>query len=36
MKKRIADLGLSVESAIGFADWINDDDAERPRPAWSR
>jgi sugar phosphate isomerase/epimerase len=29
MKKRIADAGLSVESAIGFPDWINDDDAKR-------
>lgn len=29
LKKRIADLGLSVESAIGFADWINDDGAKR-------
>ncbi len=29
LKKRIADLGLSVESAIGFPDWINDDDAKR-------
>ena len=25
LKKRIADLGLVVPSAIGFADWINDD-----------
>ena len=29
MKKRIADLGLVVPSAIGFADWINDDDRLR-------
>jgi 2-keto-myo-inositol isomerase len=29
MKKRIADQGLSVEGAIGFADWINDDEARR-------
>ena len=29
LKKRIADLGLVVPSAIGFADWINDDDARR-------
>lgn len=29
LAKRIADLGLSVESAIGFARWIVDDDAER-------
>jgi 2-keto-myo-inositol isomerase len=31
VKKRIADLGLSVEDAIGFADWINDDDAQRAK-----
>ncbi len=29
LKKRIADLGLKVPSAIGFADWINDDDGRR-------
>jgi 2-keto-myo-inositol isomerase len=29
LKKRIADLGLVVPSAIGFADWINDDDRLR-------
>ena len=29
LKKRIADLGLIVPSAIGFADWIGDDDARR-------
>jgi sugar phosphate isomerase/epimerase len=29
LKKRISDLGLVVPSAIGFADWINDDDARR-------
>lgn len=29
MKKRIADVGLSVESAIGFPDWINDDETKR-------
>jgi sugar phosphate isomerase/epimerase len=29
MKKRTADGGLSVEGAIGFADWINNDDAKR-------
>ncbi len=29
LKKRIADLGLVVPSAIGFADWINDDDGRR-------
>lgn len=27
--RRIADLGLTVESAIGFAHWIVNDDAER-------
>jgi len=27
--KKIADLGLTVESAIGFANWIVDDDAAR-------
>ena len=27
--KRIRDLGLTVESAIGFAQWIVDDDAKR-------
>jgi len=31
MKKRIADLGLSVEGAIGFADWLNDDPARRAK-----
>ena len=29
LKKRISDLGLVVPSAIGFADWIGDDDARR-------
>jgi sugar phosphate isomerase/epimerase len=29
LKKRIADRGLTVESAIGFAEWIVDDDARR-------
>ncbi len=29
LKKRIADLGLVVPSAIGFADWINDDGGRR-------
>ena len=29
LKKRIADLGLTVESAIGFPRWIVDDDAQR-------
>jgi len=31
MRKRIADLGLTVESAIGFADWLNDDEARRAK-----
>ena len=29
LKKQVADLGLVVPSAIGFADWIDDDDARR-------
>lgn len=29
LKKRIADHGLAVASAIGFAEWIVDDDAKR-------
>src|SRR5690349_509907 len=29
LKKRIADLGLTVASAIGFAEWIVDDKARR-------
>lgn len=29
LRKRIADLGLTVESAIGFAPWIVDDDEKR-------
>src|SRR5690606_27079714 len=29
LRKRLADLGLTVESAIGFAPWIIDDDAKR-------
>ena len=29
LKKRISDLGLVVPSSIGFADWINDDEARR-------
>ena len=29
LKKKIADAGLAVESAIGFADWINDDPQAR-------
>jgi sugar phosphate isomerase/epimerase len=31
LKKRIADHGLTVESAIGFAEWIVDDDARRTK-----
>lgn len=31
LKKRIADLGLSVEGAIGFADWLNEDSARRAK-----
>jgi len=31
LKKRIADAGLTVESAIGFARWIVDDDTQRAR-----
>jgi sugar phosphate isomerase/epimerase len=31
LKKRAADLGLSIESAIGFSDWVNDDDAKRAK-----
>jgi sugar phosphate isomerase/epimerase len=29
LKKRISDLGLVVPSAIGFADWIDEDDTRR-------
>ena len=29
LKKQIADAGLTVVSAIGFANWISDDDAQR-------
>lgn len=29
LKKKIADVGLTVVSAIGFANWISDDDDER-------
>ncbi len=29
--KRIADLGLTVESAIGFPEWIVDDEAQRAK-----
>jgi sugar phosphate isomerase/epimerase len=31
LKKRLSDLGLTVESAIGFAEWIVDDDARRAK-----
>jgi sugar phosphate isomerase/epimerase len=31
LKKRISDHGLTVESAIGFAEWIVDDDARRTK-----
>jgi len=31
LKKRIADLGLTVESAIGFPTWCVDDDAQRSK-----
>lgn len=31
LKKRIEDAGLTVDSAIGFANWIVDDDQERLR-----
>jgi sugar phosphate isomerase/epimerase len=31
LKKRISDLGLVVESAIGFPEWIVDDDARRAK-----
>ncbi len=29
LKKRIADLGLSVEGAIGFANWVEEDETKR-------
>jgi len=31
LKRRISDLGLTVESAIGFAQWIVDDDVQRAK-----
>jgi sugar phosphate isomerase/epimerase len=31
LRKRIADLGLTVESAIGFPEWIVDDDGRRAK-----
>ena len=33
LRKRIADLGLSVESAIAFGDWIGDDAGKRAADA---
>jgi len=31
LKKKISDLGLTVESAIGFSQWVVDDDAKRAK-----
>lgn len=31
IKKQCVDSGITVESAIGFANWISDDDAEREK-----
>ncbi len=31
LKKRVSDVGLTVESAIGFPEWIVDDDAKRAK-----
>ena len=31
LKKRVSDAGLTVESAIGFPEWIVDDDARRAK-----
>ena len=31
LRKRIADLGLTIEDAIGFAEWIVNDDAKREK-----
>ncbi len=31
LKKRIVDLGITVESAIGFSRWVVDDDAQRAK-----
>jgi sugar phosphate isomerase/epimerase len=31
LRKRIADLGLTIEGAIGFAEWIVNDDARRAK-----
>lgn len=31
LKKRIADLGITVESAIGFPEWVVDDDERRAK-----
>src|SRR5207248_512466 len=31
VKKRVEDLGLSIESAIGFSEWLVEDDAKRAK-----
>ena len=31
LRKRISDLGLKIPSAIGFAPWIVEDDAQRAK-----
>ncbi len=31
LKKQIADLGMTVESAIGFSEWLAEDDARRAK-----
>jgi len=31
LRKRIADAGMTMESAIGFAEWVVDDDAKRAK-----
>jgi len=38
LKKQLADAGLSVESAIGFSDWISDSAEQTPNglDAWKR
>lgn len=38
LKKRATDLGLTIENAIAFADWANDDDAKRAQGVeeWQR
>ena len=35
LRKRVDDLGLSIESAIAFPNWAVDDDAARAK-VWSR